>query len=179
MKPIITPIEHEVFLSNNEFIVSKTDLKGLITYLNRSFMNVSGYPESDLLGKQHNLIRHPDMPRGTFKLLWDTLQQKQEFFGYIKNLCIEGSYYWVFAHITPDYDVTGQVRGYYSVGRKPSPHAISTIVPIYQKMLEIENKSNTKDAVTNSQTYFNETLTSLNTTYLHLMLSLNNPKEKV
>jgi PAS domain S-box-containing protein len=177
MKPEITPINHEVTLSDNEFIVSRTDLKGLVTYVNRTFMSISGYPESYLLGKQHNLIRHPDMPRGVFKLLWNTLQQKKEFFAYVKNLCIEGSYYWVFAHITPDYDLTGQVRGYYSVNRKPSPYAISAITPIYQKMLEIENKSNANDATTRSLAYLNKILASLNTTYCHLMLSLNDSDE--
>lgn len=178
MKPKITPIDHEVSLSDHEFIVSKTDQKGLVTYVNRIFMSISGYPEYDLLGKQHNIIRHPDMPRGAFKLLWDTLQQGEEFFGYVKNLCKDGSYYWVFANITPDYDVTGQLRGYYSVRRKPSRHAINTIIPIYNKMLEIEKKSNTKDATTHSLAYLNETLASLDTTYPHLMLSLNDTEEQ-
>ncbi|MGY8869432.1 MAG: PAS domain-containing protein [Pseudomonadales bacterium] len=178
MKPKITPIDHEVSLSDNEFIVSKTDQKGIVTYVNRTFMSTAGYPESALLGKQHNIIRHPDMPRGTFKLLWDTLQKGEEFFGYVKNLCKDGSYYWVFANITPDYDAKGQLRGYYSVRRKPSTHAINTMIPIYQKMLEIEKKSNTKDAAANSMAYLNETLASLNTTYQHLMLSLNDTEEQ-
>ena len=178
MKPKITPIDHEVSLTENEFIVSKTDKKGIVTYVNRTFMSISGYPESQLLGKQHNIIRHPDMPRGAFKLLWDTLEQGDEFFAYVKNLCKDGSYYWVFANITHDYDGNGQLRGYYSVRRKPSRRAINTIIPIYKKMLEIEKSSSTKEAMAASQAYLNETLLSLNTTYSHLMLSLNDIEEQ-
>lgn len=177
MKPRITPIDHEVMLADNEFIVSKTDPKGLITYVNRTFMTIAGYSETELLGKQHNIIRHPDMPRGAFKLLWDTLQQGEEFFGYVKNLCKDGSYYWVFANVTPDFDTRGQLRGYYSVRRQPSRNAINTITPIYQKMLQIEHSSNTKEAMTHSVEYLNNTLATLNTTYSHLILSLNNAED--
>lgn len=178
MKPKITPIDHEVSLSDDEFIVSKTDTKGIITYVNRTFMGIAGYSEPELLGKQHNIIRHPDMPRGAFKLLWDTLQEGNEFFGYVKNLCKDGSYYWVFANVTPDYDTRGQLRGYYSVRRKPTRTAINTITPVYKKMLEIERNGATKDATSRSMAYLAETLESLNTDYQSLILSLDNQEGK-
>ncbi|SFG12060.1 PAS domain-containing protein [Neptunomonas qingdaonensis] len=177
MKPNITPIDHEVVLADNEFIVSKTDTKGIITYVNRTFMAIAGYAEAELLGKQHNIIRHPDMPRGAFQLLWNTLQQGEEFFGYVKNLCKDGSYYWVFVNVTPDFDTRGQLRGYYSARRKPSRLAINTIKPIYQEMLQIENNSSTKEAIAHSLAYLNDTLHSLNTSYPHLILSLNKTEE--
>lgn len=177
MKPKITPIDHEVMLTEDEFIVSKTDTKGIITYVNRTFMAVAGYAEAELLGKQHNIIRHPDMPRGAFQLLWDTLQQGEEFFGYVKNMCKDGSYYWVFANVTPDFDTRGQLRGYYSVRRKPTRVAINTINPVYEQMLQIEQNSSTKEAITHSMAYLNETLHTLNTSYPSLMLSLNQSKE--
>lgn len=177
MKPNITPIDHEVVLADDEFIVSKTDTKGIITYVNRTFMAIAGYAEAELLGKQHNIIRHPDMPRGAFQLLWDTLQQGEEFFGYVKNLCKDGSYYWVFVNVTPDFDTRGQLRGYYSVRRRPTRLAINTIKPIYEKMRQIENSSSTKEATAHSMAYLTDTLQSLNTSYPDLILSLNKTEE--
>ena len=127
---MITPNNHEVVLTDNEFIVSKTDAKGRITYVNRVFMRIAGYSEQELLQQPHSIIRHPDMPRGVFYYLWKTLQEGHEFFGFVKNLCADGSYYWVFANITPDYDRDDRLMGYYSVRRKPSPQAIETVTPI-------------------------------------------------
>ncbi|WP_136679473.1 PAS domain-containing protein [Neptunomonas sp. XY-337] len=173
MKPKITPIDHEVSLEDDEFIVSKTDTRGLITYVNRTFMRISGFSEPELLGIQHNIIRHPDMPRGAFKLLWDTLKEGDEFFAYVKNLCKDGSYYWVFANITPDYDSRGNLRGYYSVRRKPSREAVDTIIPVYEEMLRIEKNSTTKEAMTHSIAYLTEQLSHAGVTYQDWMLQLN------
>ncbi|MGR9044585.1 MAG: PAS domain-containing protein [Gammaproteobacteria bacterium] len=144
MKKNIVPNAHEKKLGDNDFIVSKTDTIGKITYANRIFMEIAGYSESDLLGVQHNIIRHPDMPRGVFKFMWDTLKTGNEFFGFAKNLCADGSFYWVFANITPDYDRDGALQGYYSVRRKPPQSALDVLTPIYQEMLAIEKRSSSK-----------------------------------
>jgi aerotaxis receptor len=93
MKPKITPTNVEVRFSPDEIIVSKTDLKGRITYANRVFMRVADYSEDDLLGVQHNIVRHPDMPRGAFRHLWDTIQRGEEWFGFVKNMTAKGHYY--------------------------------------------------------------------------------------
>lgn len=154
MKTNITPNDHEKKLADNDFIVSKTDPTGKITYANRIFMEIAGYPESELLGVQHNVIRHPEMPRGVFRFMWDTLKKGDEFFGFAKNLCSDGGFYWVFANITPDYDRDGKLKGYYSVRRKPPQSALDVIVPIYQEMLAIENRAATKkEAPDQSWTY--------------------------
>jgi len=79
-------------MREDDFIVSKTDLKGRITYGNRIFIEFSGYAESELVGSQHNIIRHPDMPRGVFKFLWDTIQAKEECCAYVKNMAKDGSF---------------------------------------------------------------------------------------
>ena len=129
MKKNIVPNNHEKKLGDNDFIVSKTDTTGKITYANRIFMEIAGYPESELLGVQHNIIRHPDMPRGVFRFMWDTLKKGDEFFGFAKNLCADGGFYWVFANITPDYDKNGKLQGYYSVRRKPPQSALDTALP--------------------------------------------------
>jgi PAS domain S-box-containing protein len=134
----VVPNSTEFVLNKNDFIVSKTDTKGIITYGNKIFIDMSGYEEEELLGKNHNLIRHPDMPRIAFKLAWEMIQNKQEFFGFVKNLRKDGGYYWVWANITPDFDTKGQVIGYTSVRRKPNPKALEVIIPIYKKLLEAE-----------------------------------------
>ena len=172
MKPKISPRDHEVKLDDDEFIVSKTDLSGRITYVNRTFMLIAGYPEAQLLHKQHNVIRHPDMPRGVFRFLWDTLKSGQEFFGYVKNMTSDGSYYWVFANVTVDQDAAGKPKGYYSVRRKPNPKALSTLVPIYREMLAIEKRSPTGSAPEQSLQYLQRTLSDLNTSYEKLVLGL-------
>ncbi len=173
MKRSITPIDREVRLSDDEFIVSKTDPKGIITYTNRVFMHIAGYSESELLGKQHNVVRHPDMPRGAFRFLWQTLQNGDEFFGYVKNMCKSGAYYWVFANVTPDYDANGNVIGYYSVRRKPSDRAIATITPIYREMLALEQKVGPKDGPDASIQLLLQKLDELGMTYNELIMSLD------
>lgn len=131
----------EVLLQDDDLIISKTCPKGKIRYANRAFMAISGFSEQELMGQPHNMIRHPDMPRGVFRLMWKTLQQGNEFFGFVKNRCADGSFYWVFANVTQDLSASGQVHGYYSVRRKPDPKVIHSIVePLYQKMLHIETQ---------------------------------------
>jgi PAS domain S-box-containing protein len=94
-RPIPKDVERPV--PEDKFLVSKTDPRGIITYANEVFIEVSGYTEEELIGKPHNIIRHPDMPRTVFKLLWDTIKSGREFWGYVKNMAKDGSYYWVFA----------------------------------------------------------------------------------
>ena len=135
-----TPIDREKTFSDDEIIVSKTDTKGVITYGNELFIQMSGYEEEELLGAPHNLIRHPDMPRSVFKLLWDTLATGTEIFAYVKNLAKDGSYYWVLANVTCSYDLNGQVIGYHSVRRKPAKSALEKVIPLYASMLQAEKQ---------------------------------------
>ncbi|BCX88224.1 hypothetical protein MIN45_P0592 [Methylomarinovum tepidoasis] len=168
-----TPKNHEIKLGEEEFIVSKTDTSGKITYANRVFMEICGYSERELLGVQHNIIRHPDMPRAVFRLLWDTLKEKKEFFGFVKNLCKDGSYYWVFANVTPDIDNNGQVVGYYSVRRQPPISAIRTVEPIYQEMLRIEKSAGgIKQGIVKAQAYLQDLLAAKDTDYEKFALEL-------
>jgi len=125
-------------LKRDDFIVSKTDLKGRITYANQIFMDMAEYTEEELLGQPHNIIRHPDMPKSVFKLLWDNIQQKEEVFAYVINRTKNGNDYWVFANVTASVDEKGNVIGYYSVRRKPNPEALKIIEGLYKQMLEAE-----------------------------------------
>ena len=135
------PTQQERVLGDDDFIVSKTDLKGIITYGNRHFIQMSGYSELELLGTPHNILRHPDMPRVVFRLLWDTIQAKREICAYVKNLAKDGSYYWVFANVTPSFEPNGDLIGYYSVRRKPRPEAVASISEVYQALLAAERKA--------------------------------------
>lgn len=129
---------NEVTFGDNEFIVSKTDLTGRISYGNALFIKISGYSEKELLGAPHNILRHPDMPKLVFKLLWDRVQGGQEIFAYVKNMTRNGDFYWVFAHVTPSFDTNGKIIGYHSVRRKPSAKALSVIAPFYNALLADE-----------------------------------------
>lgn len=135
----VTPSGVERTLADEAIIVSKTDPKGLLTYVNDTFLDISGYEEGDLIGRPHNVIRHPDMPRAVFKLLWDTLAAKDELFGYIVNLSADGSHYWVLAHVTPSRDQAGNTIGYHSNRRAPSRAALTRIIPAYQRIRAIED----------------------------------------
>jgi PAS domain S-box-containing protein len=100
-KPKVTPIEKEVVLKVEDFIVSKTDLKSRILYGNEIFIKMSGYEEKELLGQPHNILRHPDMPRAAFKILYDHIQNGKEWFGYVKNLRKDGGYYCCLLYTSP------------------------------------------------------------------------------
>lgn len=134
-------------MRDEDFIVSKTDPKGRITYTNRIFMEFSGYTEAELLGSQHNIVRHPDMPRAIFRLMWQTLQSGREFNGYVKNLCKDGGFYWVFANVTPSVDINGKLTGYFSVRRKPKSSAVQVLAPLYADMVAEERRVGPKDGM--------------------------------
>jgi hypothetical protein len=92
------------------------------------------------------MIRHPDMPRSVFKLLWDTIQAKHEIFAYVKNMTRSGAYYWVFAHVTPSFDDNGQIIGYHSNRRLPARSAIDVVEPLYSNLLAEENRHQDRKA---------------------------------
>ncbi|WP_116112995.1 PAS domain-containing protein [Austwickia chelonae] len=142
-----TPRTHEVTFGEDELIVSKTDLKGVITYANDVFTRVSGYREEELIGAPHNIVRHPDCPGGVFKLLWDTISRGQEIFAYVKNQTREGGYYWVLTHVTPTCNQAGDTIGYHSSRRSPERAAIAEVEALYGLMrVEEARHSHRRDA---------------------------------
>ena len=164
----IVPINNEIKMNENDFIVSKTNGKGIITYCNEIFMQMAAYTEDELLGKNHNIIRHPHMPKIAFKIAWKLIENGEEFFGFVKNMCKDGSFYWVFANITPDYDGNGNIIGYTSVRRKPNEEALNTIIPLYQELCSLE-QSGGMDA---SQKYLDELLKQKDCSYNELIILL-------
>lgn len=172
MKRHIVPNGRERKMRDEDFIVSKTSAKGIITYGNPIFIEFSGYSEAELLGSQHNIIRHPDMPRAAFKLVWDTIQSGKEFFGYVKNLSKDGSHYWVFTHITPDRDASGQIVGYTSVRRCPNEAAVRKVEPVYAAMLAAEQAAGARDAIAAGTQVLTEALQQAGVTYEQFVFSL-------
>lgn len=160
--------QNEKLMSENDFIVSKTDTKGYITYCNQIFIDMSGYTKEELIGANHNLIRHPDMPAVAFNLAWDLIKKGQEFFGFVKNLKKDGGHYWVFAYITADYDSKGTIIGYSSFRRKPSRVAVETIAPVYKLLVDAEKKGGMKA----SAQLLGDFLAENKTTYNDLVINL-------
>ena len=169
----IQPSGVERFFGENEIIVSKTDLKGRITYANDVFVRVSGYPEEDLLGAPHSLIRHPDMPRAVFKLLWDTLAKGEEIFAYVNNMACNGDNYWVLAHVTPSFDAGGAVVGYHSNRRVPEKAKLAKVKPIYEALLRAERQhADRRDGLVASTALLEGTLAAAGVSYAEWVWSL-------
>ncbi|MRR49998.1 MAG: PAS domain S-box protein [Rhodocyclaceae bacterium] len=132
MKTNLPVTQNEVLLHSETLIVSKTDLKGQITYVNKDFLEISGFSEAELIGQPHNIVRHPDMPVEAFEDLWRTLKEGRPWTGYVKNRCKNGDFYWVLANATPIWE-GGQVAGYMSVRRKADPATVAQVDAIYKR----------------------------------------------
>ncbi len=114
----------EYVLKDSDSIVSKTDLRGMITYINEDFLRISGFTQEELIGSPHNIVRHPDMPSEAFADFWKSLKAGRPWTGLVKNRCANGDFYWVLANATPYYE-NGQLAGYISVRSKPSPEQVN------------------------------------------------------
>ena len=136
----VKPTGQERTFGMEEIIVSKTDAKGVITYANDVFLRLARYDEGEVIGQPHNLIRHPQMPRGVFHLLWHTISSGQEIFAYIDNLAADGANYWVLAHVTPTKDAHGRLTGYHSNRRCPERSAVTHVRDVYARMLAHEER---------------------------------------
>ncbi|MBC7906233.1 MAG: PAS domain-containing protein [Rhodospirillaceae bacterium] len=123
---------------SDEIIVSKTDTKGRIIYANEVFLHLAGYAERDIIGQPHSIIRHPNMPRCVFKLLWDTISAGKECFAYVLNRSKNGDHYWVLAHVTPTFDSSGTIVSYHSNRRNPRRDAVAKVKALYEELLAVE-----------------------------------------
>ncbi|GLQ05096.1 PAS domain-containing protein [Sneathiella chinensis] len=158
----------------NELIVSKTDLTGKIVYGNRLFFQLAGYTEQECLGKQHNVVRHPDMPRAVFDLLWETIKAGREIFAYVVNRSSNGDHYWVFAHITPSLSSDGAINGYHSNRRTVNRSVLEQhIIPLYRKLREIEASADSpKAGLANSRKFLTDLLAEKGQSFNQFMFSL-------
>ena len=141
-----TPIDEEIALDPKRYIVSETDETGKITYCNDYFIEVCGYSRDELIGKPHSIVRHPDMPRIVFKLLWQTISQGKNINAVVKNMSKDGRYYWIFTEFESRRDAdTGDIIGYHAARKKISKHVLEVIENLYSELLRLE-KSDGIDA---------------------------------
>ncbi|GAB94584.1 PAS domain S-box-containing protein [Kineosphaera limosa] len=172
----VAPTGRERRFEPSELLVSKTDPKGRITYANDVFVRVSGYTLPEIIGQPHNLIRHPQMPRGVFRLLWDSIGRGEEIFAFINNLAKNGDHYWVLAHVTPTRDRAGKIIGFHSNRRVPEPAAMTRVLPLYQRMLDEEKRHRkASEAADASARLLADTLTEQHLTYDQYIWSLIDP----
>ena len=168
----ITPTGIESPFGEEEIIVSKTNPKGHLTYVNDVFCRVGRYSVPELMGQPHSIIRHPDMPRSVFKLLWDTIQSKNELFAYVLNMAKNGDHYWVLAHVTPSFDASGNIIGYHSNRRKPDPAQIDKIKGIYDQLLAEERRTeDRKVGMENAYKKLMDMLSDMKVTYEEFIFS--------
>ncbi len=166
IKPI--PVDEEIKLVPYKTIMSKTDPKGIIEYANDYFVEVSEYKEWELMGQPHNIIRHPDMPKIIFKLLWDRLKSKQNIHAIVKNLSKSGKYYWVVTDFKWKEDEDGNIVAYYS-RRKAIPESVKSFMQdFYARLRTIEEKS----GMEGSSAYLEGYLEDLGKTYDEFILDL-------
>jgi len=157
-----TPTNHEIKLNTKRYIVSKTDASGIIEYGNDYFVEISGYTEVELIGKPHSIVRHPDMPKVVFKMMWDRIKRAQNIMAVVKNLSKDGSYYWVVTEFEPKVDpITNEIISHTAFRKAAPQNAIDTMAPIYQKLLEIEKDG----GVEASEKYLRGFLEDNNTSY--------------
>ncbi|MCC3861065.1 PAS domain-containing protein [Pseudemcibacter aquimaris] len=170
----VKPTGIENTFSENEIIVSKTDLKGEITYVNDVFCKLAEAKESEMIGQPHNVIRHPDMPRTIFHFLWQQIKSKNEIFAYVKNMAMSGNHYWVFAHVTPTLDGSGNIVGFHSSRRAAPKAEIDFIDSLYKKIKDVEEgSSNRKDGLEAGVAFVNDYLANEGLTYDEFVWSVS------
>ncbi len=141
--------QEEVKLDDTTKIITKTNDKGVIQYVNEDFVKISGYSEKELLGKAHNIIRHPDVPRAIFEDMWGSIQAGIPWRGVIKNKTKSGGYYWVDSLVSPSFDDSGKIIGYISVRKKASDKQIEAATRLFKKIKEGKKLKTTKTAMLN------------------------------
>jgi len=136
------PVDKEVIWDKKRVIMSKTDRFGTIEYANEVFIDVSGYEDYELMAQPHSVIRHPDMPKVIFKVLWDNLKKGNNFHAIVKNLAKSGRYYWVITDFEISKNDNGEITHYFGRRKAVPQMAIQNhIEPLYKKLLQIEKAS--------------------------------------
>ena len=165
-------IDREVKFDKKRFILSKTDTKGKIISANADLYNISGYSEKELVGKEHNLLRHPDMPKAIFQLMWKYLLSGRDITVVLKNLTKRGEYYWVIADLKPRFNEKGTVVSLTSFQKFATDDVVDGIEELYSTLLRIEKAHNLKS----SSDYFYGFLDEENKTYDGFIYDLIKPK---
>jgi PAS domain S-box-containing protein len=169
-RPIV--LDEEIKFSKKKFIVSKTDSKGIIIFINKNFSEISGYSETELINQPHNILRHPDMPQAVFFLIWQTLLAGKPISGVVKNLAKDGRYYWVIADLEPKFNKSGEIIALTAFRRAASQDIIDTTAELYATMLSIEKQH----GMERSLAYLEAFLEEHNLNYNEFIAELIRPK---
>lgn len=160
LKP--TPVDKPIRLDKHKYIMSRTDTKGNIEFGNDYFFEISGYGANELIGRSHNIIRHPDMPKVIFKRMWERLRQGKNIFAVVKNLAKDGRYYWVTTKFEiKKHPVDGSIVGYMAFRQAAAPATVSEIGALYEELLRVEQDG----GVEASETYLDDFLDARQMTY--------------
>jgi len=153
-RPIV--LDEEIKFSKRKFIVSKTDLTGKIIFTNKNFTEISGYSEEELIGEPHNVLRHPDMPRAVFFIVWQSLLAGNPISGVVKNLAKDGRYYWVIADFEAKRDMEGKIVALTAFRRAAPQDVIDAVEEIYGIMLSIEKKHGMEKSLAYLESFLDE-----------------------
>jgi PAS domain S-box-containing protein len=141
-----TPLDREIKLDPSKVIMSKTNPKGIIEYANDYFMDICGYEEYELMGQPHNVIRHPDMPKVIFKLMWERLHKGENIYALVKNLAKDGRFYWVLTSFETKYNDEGEIISHYARRKAAPGNAVFQIEKLYKTLKAIEERQNPETA---------------------------------
>ena len=131
------PIDEEVVFDGRS-LITETDLKGIITFVNRKFVEMTGYSKQEAIGQPHSILRHPDMPKAGFEGMWKIIREGKVWDGYVKNLRKDGKYYWVDVHIVPKKDENGTIIGYIASRKVTDPKRLESTILQYKKLRDAE-----------------------------------------
>ncbi len=154
MRPV--PTGKEIKIDSTTMIVSKTDIKGVITYGNSNFVEISGYKETELIGSAHNILRHPDMPKAIFYFMWESIKNGRNITAVVKNLTRNGDYYWVVTDFDIKRDQNQKIRNYIAFRQAAPKKVLKVIEPLYAKMIEIENEHGMDASIAYLEGYLEE-----------------------
>lgn len=161
-------------LSGEDLLVSKTDLEGRVSYANEALLRVSARTETELVGEPHSVLRHPDMPRAVYRLVWTTLADRREASAYLLNLAADGAHFWVVTHLSPAVDARGRLVGYSAEHRVATRRALERVEPLYRMLLAEERRHpRVPDAIDSSTAMLHKVLDGLGTTWDELVWSLS------
>jgi len=137
---LIKPSGNEIKISPRDILVTRTDHQGVINYCNDTFLEVTGYTEREVIGANHNIVRHPDMPKVIFHLMWKSIKKRKNITSVLKNIAKNGNHYWVITDFKTDEDFSGSIKNHTAYRRAIPKNLIETIEPLYQTLLKIEQE---------------------------------------
>ena len=151
-----TPINKEIIIPDDQVLISVTNPKGIITEVNEIFSQISGYTEDELVGSSHNVIRHPDMPKIMFKIVWNHIMDKENVMAVVKNLAKDGRYYWVVTDFVTQVDADRNIVNYTAYRRPVHDKVKQAVIPLYKALCAIEDVAGMNAAENFLNDYFEE-----------------------